>query len=113
MTVALPDLAALRAAGQLPPWLGLDPVHVSHRSSLLRKDPEHYRRFFPTEPDDLPIAAMAAEAAAEPEFRFLRPSQVDGAATGAGLVVLDGVERSEVPELGLPVLTLRTVRESG
>lgn len=30
-------------------------VHRSHRSSLLRKDPEHYRhRFEPDLPDDLP-----------------------------------------------------------
>jgi Pyrimidine dimer DNA glycosylase len=56
----VPDVGALRDGGQLPPWLGHDPVHVSHRSSLLRKDPEHYRRFFPTEPDDLPYVWPAA-----------------------------------------------------
>ena len=50
----VPDPAELRRTGQLPPWLGEEAVHVSHRSALLRKDPEHYRRFFPTEPDDLP-----------------------------------------------------------
>jgi len=223
----VPDVDALRAGGQLPPWLGEQPVHASHRSALLRKDPEHYRRFFPTEPDDLPyvwpppafprwplrrgradplpvsdalallgyvearpeqadavlalkagqdvelalapgggatsagllaglctpgttlwvlpeapppkrpgelpppvrregfvgrvsapvakqptsadVAAMTAEAAAEPEFRFLRPSQVDGAVAGAGLVVLERVERTDVSELGLPFLTLRTL----
>jgi hypothetical protein len=38
----------------LPPWWGEDAVHRSHRSALLRKDPEHYRpRFEPDLPDDL------------------------------------------------------------
>ena len=45
----VPDTGQLRRTGQLPPWLGEEAVHVSHRSSLLRKDPAHYRRFFPTE----------------------------------------------------------------
>ena len=49
-----PDVAALRRAGALPPWLGLEELHVSHRSSLVRKLPEHYRPYFPDVPDDLP-----------------------------------------------------------
>lgn len=56
----VPELAGLRRRGQLPPWLGEEAVHVSHRSALLRKDPAHYRPFFPTEPDDLPYAWPAA-----------------------------------------------------
>lgn len=44
----------LAAAGALPPWLGDEDFHRSHRSSLLRKDPEHYRPLFPDDPDDLP-----------------------------------------------------------
>lgn len=50
----VPDTAQLRRTGPLPPWLGEEAVHVSHRSALLRKDPEYYRPFFPAEPDDLP-----------------------------------------------------------
>ena len=46
-----PELAV---AGALPPWLGDDAVHRSHRSALVRKDPEHYRSLFPDVPDDLP-----------------------------------------------------------
>ncbi len=38
----------------MPPWWGLEALHLSHRSSLLRKDPEHYRPLFGDEPDDLP-----------------------------------------------------------
>ncbi|HEX2849461.1 MAG TPA: MSMEG_6728 family protein [Acidimicrobiales bacterium] len=38
-----------------PPWWGDDAVHESHRASLLRKDPDHYRPIFGDgTPDDLP-----------------------------------------------------------
>lgn len=47
-----PELAD---AGELPPWLGWEPLHRSHRSALLRKDPAYYRpRFGEDLPDDLP-----------------------------------------------------------
>lgn len=46
--------ADLAAADALPPWLGDDALHRSHQSSLLRKDPDHYRPLFPDVPDDLP-----------------------------------------------------------
>ncbi|ADG89578.1 hypothetical protein TBS_29200 [Thermobispora bispora] len=46
--------AELGAAGDLPPWLGDPAFHRSHRSALLRKNPGHYRRYFPDDPDDLP-----------------------------------------------------------
>ena len=45
--------AELAADGSLPPWLGNDSFHRSHQSSLVRKDPEHYRAQFPDVPDDL------------------------------------------------------------
>jgi len=48
------DEEALRAAGELPPWLGDEEFHLSHQSSLVHKDPGHYRRYFPDVPDDLP-----------------------------------------------------------
>ena len=44
----------LAAAGALPSWLGSDDFHRSHQSSLVRKDPDHYRPLFPDVPDDLP-----------------------------------------------------------
>lgn len=48
------DQSELAAAGELPPWLGDEDFHRSHQSSLVRKDPAHYRALFPTVPDDLP-----------------------------------------------------------
>lgn len=45
--------AELAGAGELPPWLGREDLHLSHRSSLLRKDPEHYRPIFGDIPPDL------------------------------------------------------------
>ncbi|MBE7323547.1 MSMEG_6728 family protein [Nocardioides sp. Y6] len=44
----------LARAGRLPPWLGDEDFHRSHRSSLLRKDPDHYGPLFGDVPDDLP-----------------------------------------------------------
>ena len=47
------------AGAPLPPWWGLEALHLSHRSALLRKDPAYYRPIFDSlgnagEPDDLP-----------------------------------------------------------
>lgn len=40
---------------ELPAWFGVEELHLSHRSALLRKDPAFYRPLFgPEEPDDLP-----------------------------------------------------------
>lgn len=38
----------------LPPWCGDEALHLSHRSALLRKDPDVYRPVFGDIPDDLP-----------------------------------------------------------
>ncbi len=67
----------LAAAAALPPWLGNEELHRSHRSALVRKDPDHYRPLFPAVPEDLPYvwpvrspAVVAAEARrAENEVR--------------------------------------------
>ncbi len=44
----------LAAAGALPPWLGDEGFHLSHRAALVRKDPEFYVPRFPDATDDLP-----------------------------------------------------------
>ncbi|MEU4547634.1 MSMEG_6728 family protein [Nonomuraea dietziae] len=54
---------ALAMAGELPPWLGEEDFHRSHRSALLRKDPEHYRRWFTGVPMDLPYVWPVSDRA--------------------------------------------------
>ena len=44
----------LAAADALPSWLFDEEVQRSHRSALVRKDPEQYRPAFGDVPDDLP-----------------------------------------------------------
>ena len=39
---------------EMPRWLGDEQFHLSHRSNLVRKDPEFYRPLFGDVPDDLP-----------------------------------------------------------
>jgi len=46
-------LARFRDTG-LPPWFGSRKFHFSHKSNLVRKLPEHYRRYFPKTPPDIP-----------------------------------------------------------
>jgi hypothetical protein len=53
----------LREAGELPPWLGDPAFHLSHRSALVRKDPEFYTPLFPDAPDDLPYVWPASDRA--------------------------------------------------
>lgn len=48
------DQRALAEAGELPPWLGDESLHRSHRSALVRKERAVYANLFPGEPDDLP-----------------------------------------------------------
>jgi len=51
----------------MPPWLGDEDLHRSHRSALLRKDPEFYRPRLGSEPDDLPYVWPASTT--EPAVR--------------------------------------------
>jgi hypothetical protein len=46
-----PELAAAR---RLPPWLGDERLHRSHRAALVRKDPERYRGRFHDVEHDMP-----------------------------------------------------------
>jgi hypothetical protein len=43
----------LDKSDDLPPWLGDNALHASHRSALLRKDPAYYGGLF-NDPPDLP-----------------------------------------------------------
>lgn len=58
--------ADLAAGGLLPGWLGSEPLHRSHRSALLRKDPGHYRDHFPDVDDALDYVWPAPPAPPRP-----------------------------------------------
>lgn len=49
----LSDHGAIMDESDYPSWWGDYSVHNSHRSRLVAKDPEHYRKFWPTIPDSL------------------------------------------------------------
>ena len=49
MKLIVPDIAPIS-----PCWLGNSDFHASHRSNLLRKDPNHYGQFDWSENDNLP-----------------------------------------------------------
>ena len=40
-------------SADMPPFIGWDPIHQSHRSNLLRKDPAYYGRFGWDVPTDI------------------------------------------------------------
>lgn len=74
----------LRAAELLPPWLGWKPLHRSHQAALVRKDPAHYRRYFPDVDPDAPYVWPPLPPEPPPDLRapsawVVRPSG-DGAA---------------------------------
>ena len=59
------EQAELEAVGVLPPWLGNEDFHRSHRSSLLNKDPEWYGDVFTDVPPDLPYVWPSTVQSAE------------------------------------------------
>lgn len=48
------DEGVFREGLILPPWLGDEAFHLSHRSNLIRKAPDHYGPMWPEVPADLP-----------------------------------------------------------
>jgi Pyrimidine dimer DNA glycosylase len=69
--VEIRSYAELKAADALPPWLFDEGLQLSHRSSLLRKDPEHYGPRFPSDtPLDLDyVWPVRSPAVIERELR--------------------------------------------
>lgn len=51
----LPRIVALADPDpyDMPTWFGYHDFHVSHQSNLLRKDFDHYSKYFPNVPDNL------------------------------------------------------------
>ena len=37
----------------MPPWIGREEIHISHRSKLIQKDPTFYKELWPDVPDNL------------------------------------------------------------
>jgi len=73
----------LAARGLLPGWLGDGRVHLSHRSALVRKDPEFYRPAFGDVPDDVPYHWPDADPLPPPPPPAGRPLGVVRAPTDA------------------------------
>jgi len=44
---------AIVPADVYPEWWNDERVHSSHRSNLIRKDPNHYRQYWPNDSDDM------------------------------------------------------------
>jgi len=41
-------------SSMMPKWMGKEEFHLSHQSNLVRKFPEHYSKYFPDVPNDIP-----------------------------------------------------------
>jgi hypothetical protein len=71
----------LAERGLMPDWLGNEEIHRSHRSNLIRKDPDFYGPLFPGTPGDLdyvwPGAGERAAAPAGPPVWIVRPRTAD------------------------------------
>jgi pyrimidine dimer DNA glycosylase len=73
--------ADLADRGLLPSWLGDERLHLSHRSALIRKDPDFYRPLFGDVPADLPYhwpdadrLPVAADQAGQPLWVVRAPT---------------------------------------
>ena len=92
--------ADLAAAGLLPGWLGDGRIHLSHRSALVRKDPEHYRPVFGDVPDDLPYHWPDPDSVPSPAPPSGRPMWVVRAPTDAAAGEFLAQGYAEVPAAG-------------
>jgi hypothetical protein len=99
----------LRRRGMLPPWLGDEALHLSHRSKLLTKDPAYYRPHFTDAPTGLdyfwPPAAvdppLRAEVAGRPLWVVRTESaQIAGTFITEGMVALGSDSGVEVDVSG-------------
>lgn len=44
-----------------PEWLGDERLHISHQANLVRKDPDHYRLYFPEVDETMPYYWVTKE----------------------------------------------------
>jgi hypothetical protein len=73
ITEFAPEAALDTTALAMPSWMGNEELHLSHRSNLVRKAPEHYAPLFPGVPNDLPYLWPGPDGSPSP-----------GAGAGAG-----------------------------
>jgi hypothetical protein len=99
----------LRNRGMLPPWLGEEALHLSHRSKLLTKDPMYYRPLFVDAPTGLdyfwPPPAVETPPRAEVAGRPLwvvrtESAQITGTFLTEGMVALGADSGIEVDVSG-------------
>lgn len=62
------QLAVVRSPLILPPWLGDERLHSSHRANLLRKDPEFYGSYGWSESTEMPYFWPVSQADATPSL---------------------------------------------
>ena len=102
---AEPGWDDLHDEGALPPWVGDEALHLSHRSALVRKLPEHYRPIFGDVPDDLPYVWPDPAFPRWPVRRGgARPLDVADASTLLGLT-------EPPPDAGVVVAALTSGRD--
>jgi hypothetical protein len=99
ITEFAPEAALDATALAMPSWMGNDELHLSHRSNLVRKAPEHYAPLFPGVPNDLP---------------YLWPGPDESPSAGAGVdaapVATATADTSSLPP-GLWILRPRNAQE--
>ncbi len=66
-TVGLLQASDLPSSIVLPPWLGQAALHLSHRSNLIRKDPDVYTPLFAGVPPDLPYLWPVGSSCSAPQ----------------------------------------------
>ncbi|WP_427016015.1 MSMEG_6728 family protein [Pseudarthrobacter sp. P1] len=113
-----PELAAgTRAAAlALPPWLGDEAFHRSHRSNLVRKDPGHYGPLFPNCMADLEYVWPEPERTllpAEPETGRIWILRMPAELAESGGLVAPGNPGTALPSGAPFTLSLRRAAPHG
>src|SRR6188472_3790563 len=105
----------LAANNALPPWLFDEAVQLSHRSSLLRKDPEHYGPLFPPDtPRDLDyVWPVRSPVVIERELRKEENARRRAQRTAEKLVLEMERARKKRRAAGRPASRRRSGRPSG
>ncbi|WP_026555128.1 MSMEG_6728 family protein [Arthrobacter sp. 35W] len=80
----------------MPPWLGEEDFHLSHRSRLLRQDAHFYGEAFAGTPTDLELIWP------EPRHEFIPEDPYDDFVWVLRAPLADGVDPATIDKVGLP-----------